>query len=96
MSTTTNNSQTISLAIEGMSCGHCVQAVRQALSVLPGITTQSVAVGSAVVASNDPAAASKALAALEEAGYSATVIPTGTMKKPAPNGGGGGCSCCGS
>lgn len=96
MSATTNNSQTISLAIEGMSCGHCVQAVHQALSALPGITTQSVTVGSAMVASTDAAATSKALAALEEAGYPATVVPTETMKKPTPNGGGGGCRCCGS
>ena len=29
----------IELKVEGMTCGHCEQAVRQALAQVPGVTT---------------------------------------------------------
>ncbi len=37
------------IAIEGMSCQHCVMAVRKALGGLPGILESNVQIGSAVV-----------------------------------------------
>jgi copper chaperone len=40
----------LSLAIRGMSCGHCVKSVDQALKALPGVQVDRVEVGSAVVA----------------------------------------------
>ncbi|HLV25008.1 MAG TPA: cation transporter [Gemmatimonadales bacterium] len=62
------------LKIEGMSCGHCVSAVRKALEGLDGVTVENVAVGSATV-SFDPAVASEEqiAGAVSEAGYAATV-----------------------
>ncbi|MBI4824857.1 MAG: heavy-metal-associated domain-containing protein [Nitrospirae bacterium] len=40
----------INLKIEGMSCGHCVMAVKKALDNLAGVTSSEVAIGSAKVA----------------------------------------------
>lgn len=58
------------LQISGMSCGHCVGAVRQALARLDGVQVEQVAVGSAAVA-YDPARITPAqiAAAVEDAGY---------------------------
>ena len=47
--------QQIRIAIDGMSCGHCVAAVRGALEALPGVTVQSVEIGAATVAYDDGA-----------------------------------------
>jgi copper chaperone len=38
------------LTIEGMSCGHCVGAVRQALGRVAGVQVEQVEIGSARVA----------------------------------------------
>jgi copper chaperone len=63
--------------IEGMSCGHCVQAVRRALEEVPGVDVQDVQIGSARVNYNpgqtDP---SKITEAVEEAGYRINTIRT--------------------
>lgn len=58
------------LSIEGMSCGHCVRAVDQALKALPGIEVERVEIGSALVA-YDPAliSAERIEAAISEEGY---------------------------
>ena len=58
------------LTIEGMSCGHCVQAVAAVLRGLEGVKVEEVAVGSATV-EHDPARATvEALSsALGEEGY---------------------------
>lgn len=45
----------VSLTIDGMTCGHCVRAVDQALRSLPGVRVEQVDIGSAV-AVYDPAA----------------------------------------
>lgn len=37
------------IAIEGMSCQHCVMAVKKALGGVPGIFESNVQIGSAVV-----------------------------------------------
>lgn len=62
--------QTETLTIEGMSCMHCVAAVREALESVPGATVVSVEIGRAEVAL-DPARADREdlTAAIEEAGY---------------------------
>lgn len=39
-----------SIAINGMTCTHCVAAVRRALESVPGVRVQHVAIGSATVA----------------------------------------------
>ena len=41
--------QKIHLAIEGMSCGHCVARVRRALEAVDGVQVSAVQVGSADV-----------------------------------------------
>jgi copper chaperone CopZ len=67
--------QPMTLTIEGMSCGHCVASVRQALAAVPGVTVQDVRVGSATlgVAAPDAPTTAAVLAAVEDAGYAATV-----------------------
>lgn len=37
------------LKVGGMSCGHCVKAVQQALATVDGATAEQVAIGSATV-----------------------------------------------
>ena len=62
--------KTLSLTIEGMSCGHCLNAVNRSLALLRGVAVQSVVLGRATV-SYDPAAigAGEISAAVEAAGY---------------------------
>lgn len=40
----------IALDVQGMSCGHCVHAVQQALTELAGVEVRHVAIGSATIA----------------------------------------------
>ena len=63
----------IQLKITGMSCQHCVMAVKKALGGLNGILESDVAIGSASV-KYDESKVSKAdiVAAIEKAGYSVT------------------------
>ena len=60
------------LKIDGMSCGHCVMAVRKALEEVEGVRVEQVAIGTATV-EYDPAVADAAavIAAVDEAGYTA-------------------------
>lgn len=44
----------LTMAIRGMSCGHCVQGVTKALESLDGVKVEQVRIGSAVV-QYDPA-----------------------------------------
>ena len=39
--------ETLKLTIEGMSCEHCVRAVKGRLTATPGVTVDEVAIGSA-------------------------------------------------
>ncbi|MFK7986956.1 MAG: heavy-metal-associated domain-containing protein [Sandaracinaceae bacterium] len=54
----------IELTIEGMSCGHCVKAVEDALSHTPGVTAVEVSLGHARVEGDVERAA--LVAAIEE------------------------------
>lgn len=56
--------------IEGMGCGHCVKAVREALAGIPGLQVEEVKLGSATV-SYDPALVGedRIRAAVAAAGY---------------------------
>ena len=62
--------------INGMSCNHCVSAVKQALSEVPGVTIENVAIGKAVI-SYEPALTKTTdiTEALAEAGYEAYATP---------------------
>jgi copper chaperone CopZ len=62
---------TRTLAIDGMSCGHCVARVTKTLSALPGVVVHDVNVGSARI-SFDPdgqTSMQQVNSALHEAGY---------------------------
>ena len=64
MSTTTIN-------ITGMTCGHCVSAVKSELGELPGVETVDVVLdsGAVTVTSSQPLEQQAVRAAVEEAGY---------------------------
>jgi copper chaperone len=62
--------ETTTLRIGGMSCGHCVKAVRDALGELPGVQVQQVDVGAATVQYDPAVARPEQLAeAVRDAGY---------------------------
>lgn len=94
MNTTTQTIGTTTLSIDGMTCGHCVQAVTKALSAVPGVKVRSVAVGSAVIETADGWTTGKAVAALDEAGYPAKAVSDAVVTAPTmPTKSVGG--CCG-
>jgi copper chaperone CopZ len=63
----------VTMRIEGMSCGHCVRAVEEALRALPGVEVEQVAIGVATVAF-DPTRTPRAEIdeAVRDAGYELT------------------------
>ena len=62
----------LELEIEGMSCGHCVSAVSEALSELPGVNVDRVTIGTAQVTYEpDQVAPEQIVLAIEDAGYAA-------------------------
>ena len=64
----------LTMRIDGMSCGHCVKAVRDALAELPDVQVQSVEVGSATVAYDPSRTPRSALVeAVRDAGYEPAV-----------------------
>ena len=66
----------VTIKIEGMSCGHCLQAVNDALVSQPGIQLESLRLGEAVVSYDDRVSAPATIErAIADAGYSATVAP---------------------
>ena len=65
---------TTTYTVTGMTCGHCVGAVTEELSGLPGVTEVSIDLvpdgGSTVtVSSEEPLAEDAVRAAVDEAGY---------------------------
>ncbi|MEB3221717.1 MAG: cation transporter [Candidatus Sericytochromatia bacterium] len=62
---------TTKLQIDGMSCDHCVRAVKQALEGVAGVARAEVTVGAADV--EGEAAPDALLAALDAEGYAARV-----------------------
>lgn len=85
--------ESMHLEIDGMSCGHCVGAVKTALAELPGVRVQDVRVGSADV-SYDPSTSSpeQIAEAVREAGYE-TQGAGGVATDTARPGRSGGCGC---
>jgi copper chaperone CopZ len=65
----------LALSINGMSCSHCLNAVRRALSDTPGVTVESVRIGRADV-QYDPAVTTpdQIAAAVTDAGYEAAHV----------------------
>ena len=63
----------VTLHVEGMSCGHCLKAVNQAIAAVPGATVVSVQIGRAVVDTGpEGPTPDQLVAAVDEAGYNAT------------------------
>jgi copper chaperone CopZ len=60
----------ITLRIGGMSCDHCLRAVRDALAGVPGVEIDTVTIGSATLRF-DPAKAAvdRLVAAIDDLGY---------------------------
>ena len=68
--------QQVTLQVNGMSCGHCVNAVKEALSTVPGVQVDSVVIGKAVVSyAPDKTKSTDITDALQEAGYEAYATP---------------------
>ncbi len=62
--------RTETLTITGMTCGHCVRAVRSALESVEGVAVEDVRVGEARVRYDDVAIDPASLArAVEEEGF---------------------------
>jgi Cu+-exporting ATPase len=62
------------LRIEGMSCGHCLNAVNRALSAVPSVQIEAIRIGRAHVSYDEGTTGPTQLeAAVAEAGYRATV-----------------------
>ncbi len=61
---------TETLTIDGMTCEHCVRAVREALAGVDGVTVESVQIGEARVDVDESRATTDGIAtALGEEGY---------------------------
>ena len=62
---------TATYEIIGMTCDHCVRAVRDEVAALAGVTTVQVDLssGRAVVTSDEPLSQEALRAAVDEAGY---------------------------
>lgn len=62
----------VTLRIDGMHCGACVRRVSQALASVDELEVKEVRVGAARIASaQNPPPVDRAIAVLEQAGYSA-------------------------
>lgn len=64
--------QKTTLHISGMSCGHCIGAVKKALSGVDGLAAQDVAIGTATVEYDEGRVSPDQIAkAVSSAGYPA-------------------------
>ena len=64
----------ITLNISGMSCGHCLNAVNQALSRVPGLEIESVRMGRADLRYDETVTTPDAItSAIADAGYQASL-----------------------
>jgi copper chaperone len=61
------------LIIEGMSCGHCVRSVQEALENVEGVTSADVSLGRNCAEVEHDADVAALVRAVEEEGYKAKV-----------------------
>lgn len=67
--------ETITLEIQDMSCGHCVAAVSNALQAQPGVAVEQVDLGRATVRADLDVTTAEAIArAVKDAGYETRVV----------------------
>lgn len=70
--------QQLELSITGMSCHHCLNAVRNALSGVPGVEIETVQMGRARVAFDPTATTEEKIAnAIRDEGYEPAVTARG-------------------
>lgn len=59
------------LKIEGMSCGHCIMAVKQSFAKLPNVVVEDITIGRAIVQYDESVVRQEDLEqAVQDAGYS--------------------------
>lgn len=64
----------LQLAIDGMTCAHCVASVRRALGALDGVEVENVTIGSARVAYDPVRTRADAIAdAVRDEGYAVDI-----------------------
>lgn len=56
----------LTISISGMSCNHCVGAVKKALTAAPGVAVEQVTIGSATVQYDETATSPEQIAAVVE------------------------------
>ncbi|MGQ0650501.1 MAG: heavy-metal-associated domain-containing protein [Gemmatimonadaceae bacterium] len=61
----------VTLKVAGMSCGHCVRAVEEALGEVPGTRVESVEIGRATLRVDDAVPIGALIDAVADAGYEA-------------------------
>jgi copper chaperone len=64
------------LHIEGMSCGHCLNAVNQALAGVPGAKVGTVRIGRAEIEVPESVTSDDLVTAVEAAGYAVALVDT--------------------
>ena len=62
------------IEITGMSCGHCVHAVREALSELASVQVEDVAIGKAVIVTAPATTDDEIRAAIADEGFTGTSV----------------------
>jgi copper chaperone CopZ len=71
----------LTLAIEGMSCGHCVARVKQTLAAAAGVHVEDVSIGKASLTFDTAATTPDAIAAaVSAAGYPARAASAGAPR----------------
>jgi copper chaperone len=60
---------TTAIAIDGMSCGHCIRAVQRELKRVPGVRATQVQLGSAAVTHDASVSRDTLVNAVMDAGY---------------------------
>ena len=76
---------TTTLVVENMHCGGCMRSVEQALTGLPGVKSARVNLSSrrvSVLTEAHPGTAEPFIAALRDAGFTATVLSEATTTRP--------------
>jgi copper chaperone CopZ len=68
--------QKMVLHIEGMSCGHCLNAVNQVLSAVSGVKVGRVQIGRAEVEVPETLGSDPLVGAVEAAGYNVALVDT--------------------
>jgi copper chaperone CopZ len=62
----------VRLDVDGMSCGHCVHSVREALAALPGVTITDVRIGAVTLQLDESRSLlGDIIDAVQDAGYEA-------------------------